>query len=156
MWNFSIICLNRNILIFRHPERTKNDGLLFLEPFTDDVWMLVIAFSVVSTILLWLFAIFEQNLHQFPLNENITTIRVNQISLDESKWHLNSKSKSSSDSDSYRLKCIVIINKLLKRCKYGTMLLCGRGYHVFDNQYQTITLLFESLLFYTGLICQQG
>lgn len=148
----------RNILIFRHPERTKNNGLVFLEPFTDDVWLLMILFGIVSTILLWLFTIFEQNLYQLSFaNENPMT---SMITLKNQIYSNNLKLSSpviTNTNTRNHLKCITIINKLLDRCKSGVMGLCIGGYHhLFKDKSKTLSILFESFLFYTGLICQQG
>lgn len=95
-----------------------------------------------STILLWILGILEQNL--------INTSRYKDIII------TNKLTSATNPESSTKSKFNLKLNKLLNRFKYGLEHLCGEKYHLFRDQYQTITLLFESFLFYTGLICQQG
>lgn len=136
-----IFLLYRNVLLFRHPKRTKKDGLLFLEPFAGKVWIYVILFGFVSTILLWIMTILEQNLINTPTNKDSGS--------GGRKHAINLESSS-------RNKLVLRLNKLFKQYKYDMKVLYAEKYQLFRDQYQTITLLFESFLFYASLICQQG
>lgn len=136
----------RTMLFFRHPKHTKMDGLLFLKPFTDDVWLYVIAFGGVSILMLCSLVVLEKRLLSTrPSNEILTTIQLS------SEQHDNTTRRIQR-----RMKINLILKKLRKRFQCGLMLLCGDRHQLLTSQFQTVTLLLESVLFYIGLICQQG
>ncbi|XP_059225312.1 uncharacterized protein LOC106093890 [Stomoxys calcitrans] len=49
----------RPCFIFRHPRSTKKDRIVFLQPFSNDVWILLAACGFVTILLLWLLTTLE-------------------------------------------------------------------------------------------------
>ncbi|XP_075162070.1 ionotropic receptor 64a [Haematobia irritans] len=49
----------RPCFIFRHPRSTKRDRIVFLQPFSNDVWILLAACGVLTILLLWLLTTLE-------------------------------------------------------------------------------------------------
>ncbi|KAI9587123.1 hypothetical protein GQX74_002970 [Glossina fuscipes] len=49
----------RPCFIFRHPRSTKKDRVVFLQPFTNDVWVYVAIFGIFTILLLWILTTIE-------------------------------------------------------------------------------------------------
>ncbi|XP_058975640.1 uncharacterized protein LOC101898959 isoform X2 [Musca domestica] len=49
----------RPCFIFRHPRSTKKDRIVFLQPFSNDVWILLAGCGVATILLLWLLTTLE-------------------------------------------------------------------------------------------------
>ncbi|EDW30860.1 GL12225 [Drosophila persimilis] len=53
---------SRPCFIFRHPRNTQKDRIVFLQPFTNDVWVLIMVCGVVTVCILWLLTTIEWKL----------------------------------------------------------------------------------------------
>ncbi|XP_064546145.1 ionotropic receptor 75a [Drosophila montana] len=52
----------RPCFIFRHPRNTQKDRIVFLQPFSNDVWVLILACGVLTVFILWLLTTIEWKL----------------------------------------------------------------------------------------------
>lgn len=53
---------SRPCFIFRHPRSTQKDRIVFLQPFTNDVWVLIMGCGIITVLILWLLTTIEWKL----------------------------------------------------------------------------------------------
>jgi len=53
---------SRPCFIFRHPRSTQKDRIVFLQPFTNDVWVLIVGCGVLTVFILWFLTTIEWKL----------------------------------------------------------------------------------------------
>ncbi|XP_053954937.1 uncharacterized protein LOC128861075 [Anastrepha ludens] len=188
----------RPCFIFRHPPSTTKDRIVFLQPFSNTVWILLGLCGIFTICLLWLLSRVERRLDAFGVVKRLGHItsaskRGNSIDTvkqqntiggnDELPGRCNSTRTAIRGSTMhYCSSCIALVSltKEQRKQKLGKlvqqrkadgrkdvkriscrhcMLWCGNaccGQTGSDVAQQGFGLLFESVLFYVGSICQQG
>lgn len=135
---FFLVFVYRNTLTFRHPRNSAADGVVFLRPFTLNVWYYLILFGSLAIFLLWLLIIIERN---FQVSSSSSTKDLIEIH-SSIQLELNYKMDNSYN--------FMNLSKFFskKMHKFQQLLL--------SNGFEWLNEFLESFLFYVGVICQQG
>ncbi|KAH8270327.1 hypothetical protein KR018_008027 [Drosophila ironensis] len=160
---------SRPCFIFRHPRSTQKDRIVFLQPFTNDVWVLIVGCGVLTVFILWLLTTIEWKLvphdgtalikpkggapprhhhqHQQPSHEALEAavrpITAVSVADDDEKWA--EEEVQPIDAGTLWHRCYQKINKYLKDRKDKK-----------KKSPERVGLFLESVLFFVGIICQQG
>ncbi|TMW42881.1 hypothetical protein DOY81_012039 [Sarcophaga bullata] len=129
----------RPCFIFRHPRSTKKDRIVFLQPFTNDVWVFLAICGCITIVLLWILTSIERQFDPEGCDEtfgNDDEKLANLLIEDNESVNLNIGGFKS---------CFL---------RWGG-LFCGQSLDKSKSR-RRVGLFFESLLFYLGSICQQG
>ncbi|KAM7355250.1 ionotropic receptor 64a [Cochliomyia hominivorax] len=137
----------RPCFIFRHPRSTKKDRIVFLQPFSNDVWIFLAVCGFITIVLLWILTTLESKFdpEEFGLVKEPEEVKVFKRVFSaaiEQRMLENEKP--------------VVKGGGFKRwfVRWGG-LFCGQNSGD-EKSRQRVGLFFESLLFYIGSICQQG
>ncbi|KAH8351562.1 hypothetical protein KR059_007714 [Drosophila kikkawai] len=159
---------SRPCFIFRHPRSTQKDRIVFLQPFTNDVWVLIMGCGIITVLILWLLTTIEWKLvphdgsalikpkggapprhyqqeqhHQEPMEVRpITAASVVPI---EEKKPEEDEDTTPLDAGTLWQRCYLKLNKYLKERKAKQ-----------KKSPERVGLFLESVLFFVGIICQQG
>ncbi|XP_061391593.1 uncharacterized protein LOC133327014, partial [Musca vetustissima] len=123
----------RPCFIFRHPRSTKKDRIVFLQPFSNDVWILLAGCGVATILLLWLLTTLETDGGR-PVSGKCRDIPNTSVIPTKSFPH-----------GSFKRRLV----------RWGG-LLCGYDIRDDNSATQRVGMFLESILFYVGSICQQG
>ncbi|XP_016978411.1 uncharacterized protein LOC108044066 [Drosophila rhopaloa] len=164
---------SRPCFIFRHPRSTQKDRIVFLQPFTNDVWVLIVGCGVLTVLILWFLTTIEWKLvphdgsalikpkggapprhnyqhqqHQEQVEAPVRPITAVSVVVDEEK--IEEKGEENDDSapiDAGTLwhRCYQKLNKYIKDRKAKQ-----------KKSPERVGLFLESVLFFVGIICQQG
>ncbi|XP_017100092.3 ionotropic receptor 75a isoform X1 [Drosophila bipectinata] len=169
---------SRPCFIFRHPRSTQKDRIVFLQPFTNDVWVLIVGCGVLTVFILWLLTTIEWKLvphdgaalikpkggapprhhyqqkshhelaqNQEPLNATLdATLRpITAVSVAVNEEKLPEGETQPIDAETLWQRCYQKLNKYLKERKAKQ-----------KKSPERVGLFLESVLFFVGIICQQG
>ncbi|XP_023178751.2 uncharacterized protein LOC111604776 isoform X2 [Drosophila hydei] len=155
---------SRPCFIFRHPRNTQKDRIVFLQPFTNDVWVLILVCGVVTVFLLWLLTTIEWKLvpqqgaalikpkggvpqhhhhhhhHQQQQQQDVPTVSAVTLSDDVSVASLQ---------------LLPVVGGFRQRC-YARLSNYVTKRQALSKTSTREGLFLESVLFFVGIICQQG
>ncbi|XP_039230266.1 uncharacterized protein LOC6533058 [Drosophila yakuba] len=164
---------SRPCFIFRHPRSTQKDRIVFLQPFTNDVWVLIVGCGVLTVFILWFLTTIEwklvphdgsalikpkggapprhhyhQQQHQQPVEAPVRPITA--VSVVVSKEKVEEKQEDYEDvtpidAGTLWQRCYQKLNKYIKDRKAKQ-----------KKAPERVGLFLESVLFFVGIICQQG
>ncbi|XP_041450571.1 uncharacterized protein LOC111074357 [Drosophila obscura] len=168
---------SRPCFIFRHPRNTQKDRIVFLQPFTNDVWVLIMVCGVVTVCILWLLTTIEwklvpqdgaalikpkggapprhhhqqqqqqvqQQLQQLELEASVRPVSALSVAeLDVVSEISNKEEHATIDPSTLWQRCYLKLNNYLKERKAKR------------QAPERVGLFLESVLFFVGIICQQG
>lgn len=164
---------SRPCFIFRHPRSTQKDRIVFLQPFTNDVWILIVGCGVLTVFILWFLTTIEWKLvphdgsalikpkggapprHHYQQQQQQEQVEapvrpITAVSMVVSKEKVEEKQEEYEDStpiDAGTLwqRCYQKLNKYIKDRKAKQ-----------KKAPERVGLFLESVLFFVGIICQQG
>ncbi|KAL9905206.1 uncharacterized protein LOC119632317 [Glossina fuscipes] len=147
----------RPCFIFRHPRSTKKDRVVFLQPFTNDVWVYVAIFGIFTILLLWILTTIECILQPEKDVERPTTTVV--VDVQPTLIITGGLRKTGTTSSKQRRNASLkgrVVGNILKFLfiNFGSFC-CGQSINA-KKQSGRVGLFLESSLFYVGSICQQG
>ncbi|KAH8378760.1 hypothetical protein KR009_001226 [Drosophila setifemur] len=159
---------SRPCFIFRHPRSTQKDRIVFLQPFTNDVWVLIMVCGVFTVLILWLLTTIEwklvpqdgaalikpkggapprqlqqQQADKEPLEETLRPITAVSVVVQDEK--LPEEDASPIDAGTLWQRCYQKLHKYIKDRKAKQ-----------KKAPERVGLFLESVLFFVGIICQQG
>ncbi|XP_034655864.1 uncharacterized protein LOC117893379 [Drosophila subobscura] len=162
---------SRPCFIFRHPRNTQKDRIVFLQPFTNDVWVLIMVCGVVTVCILWLLTTIEWKLvphdgaalikpkggapprhhhqvqqQQHELEASVRPVTALSVAEELPDVTEIPKQEENSNIDPSTLwqRCYLKLNNYLKQRKAKR------------KAPERVGLFLESVLFFVGIICQQG
>ncbi|XP_030372125.1 uncharacterized protein LOC115622351 [Scaptodrosophila lebanonensis] len=147
---------SRPCFIFRHPRNTQNRRIVFLQPFTDDVWILIVVSGALTVFILWLLTTIEWKL--LP-HDGMALIKpkggapLSHYQAQELREERRVSALPVETNTVFSPRPIT--GGFLRRCY-----LRARNY--FDARAarqkspERVGLFLESVLFFVGIICQQG
>ncbi|XP_023296637.2 uncharacterized protein LOC111679316 [Lucilia cuprina] len=136
----------RPCFIFRHPRSTKKDRIVFLQPFSNDVWVFLAVCGFITIFLLWVLTSLERKFDPDEFEANTGT---------DMKAFERLMSAAMEDRRENKEMVSVKGGGFKKWFVRWGGLFCGQN-AVDDKSRRRVGLFFESLLFYIGSICQQG
>ncbi|XP_065360298.1 uncharacterized protein Ir64a [Calliphora vicina] len=136
----------RPCFIFRHPRSTKKDRIVFLQPFTNDVWVFLAVCGFITIVLLWVLTSLERKFDPEDFDANTGT--------DMKAFQRLMSAVSGHNQEEHEV--VAVKGGGFQRwfVRWGG-LFCGQNMGD-DKSRHRVGLFFESLLFYIGSICQQG
>ncbi|SPP76922.1 uncharacterized protein LOC117580537 [Drosophila guanche] len=164
---------SRPCFIFRHPRNTQKDRIVFLQPFTNDVWVLIMVCGVVTVCILWLLTTIEwklvphdgaalikpkggapprhhhqvqqqQQQHELEASVRPVTALSVEAELEDASEIPKQEENSTIDPSTLWQRCYLKLNNYLKQRKAKR------------KAPERVGLFLESVLFFVGIICQQG
>ncbi|XP_033243627.1 uncharacterized protein LOC108165316 [Drosophila miranda] len=164
---------SRPCFIFRHPRNTQKDRIVFLQPFTNDVWVLIMVCGVVTVCILWLLTTIEWKLvphdgaalikpkggapprhhnhvqQQQELEATVRPVTAQSVAevadvVDDSEAPNKVESPTTIDPVTLWQRCYQKLNNYVKERKAKR------------QAPERVGLFLESVLFFVGIICQQG
>ncbi|KAH8386132.1 hypothetical protein KR200_006008 [Drosophila serrata] len=163
---------SRPCFIFRHPRSTQKDRIVFLQPFTNDVWVLIMGCGIITVLILWLLTTIEWKLvphdgsalikpkggappprHNYQQEEHHhqETLEVRPVTaasvvpIEEKVPEEDEDTVMPIDAGTLWQRCYMKLNKYLKERKAKQ-----------KKSPERVGLFLESVLFFVGIICQQG
>ncbi|XP_017860670.1 PREDICTED: uncharacterized protein LOC108612303 [Drosophila arizonae] len=125
---------SRPCFIFRHPRNTQKDRIVFLQPFTNDVWILILVCGVATVCILWLLTTLEWKL----VPQQGAALIKPKGGAPRHHYHHHHL------VGGFRQRCYArLCNYISKR-------------QALSKSSTREGLLLESVLFFVGIICQQG
>ncbi|XP_062127749.1 uncharacterized protein LOC133840104 [Drosophila sulfurigaster albostrigata] len=151
---------SRPCFIFRHPRNTQKDRIVFLQPFTNDVWVLILVCGVLTVIILWLLTTIEWKL--VP-HQGAALIKPKGGAPQRHRHHQHQqqqqqKTQEEPDSDAMSvasLQLLPVQGTFWQRC-YARLSNYISRRQAQRTSPERVGLFLESVLFFVGIICQQG
>lgn len=152
---------SRPCFIFRHPRNTQKDRIVFLQPFSNDVWVLILVCGVLTVVILWLLTTIEWKL--VP-HQGAALIKPKGGAPQRHKHRPRVQPKEEPAIDAAPEADEVSVASLLVLPIEGSF--WQRIYARLNNYIsrrqalnkspERTGLFLESVLFFVGIICQQG
>ncbi|XP_017839995.1 ionotropic receptor 75a [Drosophila busckii] len=149
---------SRPCFIFRHPRNTQKDRIVFLQPFSNDVWVLILICGVLTVLILWLLTTIEWKLVPHDGAALIKPKGGAPVHHHHQPQQPVARSVSAIEQDVQSLASVQLLpvkGGLWQRC-YASL----NNYILKRRQQrkspQRVGLFLESVLFFVGIICQQG
>ncbi|KAM8710503.1 hypothetical protein ACLKA7_017166 [Drosophila subpalustris] len=152
---------SRPCFIFRHPRNTQKDRIVFLQPFSNDVWILILVCGVLTVLILWLLTTIEWKL--VP-HQGTALIKPKGGALPPHHLHAQQQqtaaeqeaAASQTDSKSVAsLHLLPVEGGFWPRC-YAKLSNYINKRQANKKSPKRVGLFLESVLFFVGIICQQG
>ncbi|KAH8289082.1 hypothetical protein KR044_000180, partial [Drosophila immigrans] len=148
---------SRPCFIFRHPRSTQKDRIVFLQPFSNDVWLLILVCGVFTVLILWLLTTIEWKL--VP-HQGAALIKPKGGAPQRHHHHHQTQEEAKEETPDddisvASLQLLPVRGTLWQRC-----VAWWRNYmrqqQAERKSPERVGLFLESVLFFVGIICQQG
>ncbi|TDG47462.1 hypothetical protein AWZ03_006054 [Drosophila navojoa] len=155
---------SRPCFIFRHPRNTQKDRIVFLQPFSNDVWLLILVCGVVTVCILWLLTTIEWKL--VP-RQGAALIKPkggaprhhyhhhHHTQQQQEQQQQEMATLENDDVSVASLHLLPVVGGLRQRC-YARFCNYISKRQALSKSSTREGLLLESVLFFVGIICQQG
>ncbi|XP_068142268.1 ionotropic receptor 75a [Drosophila tropicalis] len=165
---------SRPCFIFRHPRNTQKDRIVFLQPFTNDVWILIVICGVFTVFILWLLTTIEWKLVPHD-GAALIKPKGGAPQMHHHRHHRHHPQQEQQQPQSHPVSAVVkpeddnlsrisveilpITGTFFQRClirlkNHVNLRRSQRGGN--GQSPERVGLFLESVLFFVGIICQQG
>ncbi|XP_034480952.1 uncharacterized protein LOC117786710 [Drosophila innubila] len=141
---------SRPCFIFRHPRNTQKDRIVFLQPFSNDVWILILVCGVLTVVILWLLTTIEWKL--VP-HQGAALIKPKGGA--PPPHHLHQQHQQQHQQSPAQQEAAVLEGGFWQRC-YAKLSNYISKRQANKKSPERVGLFLESVLFFVGIICQQG
>ncbi|KAH8418242.1 hypothetical protein KR222_006785, partial [Zaprionus bogoriensis] len=149
---------SRPCFIFRHPRNTQKDRIVFLQPFTNDVWVLILVCGVLTVFILWLLTTLEWKL--VP-HQGAALIKPKGGAPQRHKQRPRPEPEQDQAVPETDAQSVASLQLLPVEGGCGQRIYARLSNYISRRQAlnqspERTGLFLESVLFFVGIICQQG
>lgn len=154
---------SRPCFIFRHPRNTQKDRIVFLQPFSNDVWVLILICGVFTVLILWLLTTIEWKLVPQtgaalikPKGGAPRRHKHHHVQPEQEQVARSVSALPEPDDESVASLPLLPIEGTFWQRVYARLNNYISRRQASNNSPERTGLFLESVLFFVGIICQQG